>query len=151
LTGGTNGSIAITLAGKTVTGATGLAQDPTTCLLWAILKVSGQSGRELVTLNPATGVATSVGNTGLGTIGGCAAITFATDGTLYGVTGTGAIPSETLFTLDKTNATPTLVVGLGNGDDGETIAFNPDDGLIYHASGFNSQVFETVNPNSFWP
>ena len=44
-------------------GANGLAVNPADGTLWAILKLSGQSGRELVTLNPTTGVATSIGNT----------------------------------------------------------------------------------------
>ena len=37
-TGATVTAIPITLAGKTVDGGTGLAQDPTTGTLWAILK-----------------------------------------------------------------------------------------------------------------
>ena len=39
--------VPITLAGESVGGATGLAQDPTTCLLYAILKIGGsnRSGR----------------------------------------------------------------------------------------------------------
>ena len=46
----------------------------------------------------------------------------------------------------------TLVLELGDGDDGETIAFNPDDGLLYHASGLGNQnnaavgeIFETID------
>jgi len=42
---------------------------------------------------------------------------------------------------------------LGAGSDGETLAFNPDDGLLYHASGIGSQnqasngeIFETIDP-----
>jgi hypothetical protein len=51
---------------------------------------------------------------------------------------------------------------LGHGNDGEAIGFNPNDGLIYHASGndtggdgcapFNPsvcvEIFESVNPNN---
>jgi len=52
-----------------------------------------------------------------------------------------------LFTLSKTDATPTLVLTLGNGGDGEAIGYNPEDGLIYHASGLrNSNILETINP-----
>ena len=131
-----------------------MATDPTTNVLWALLKLSGQIGRELVTIDPTTGIATSIGDTGES----LAALAFLNDGTLYGVTGDqrsnpGAGTPETLFTLSKVDATPTLVVALGNGDDGETIAFNPDDGLLYHASGLGIQnesvfgeIFETIDP-----
>jgi hypothetical protein len=64
--------------------------------------------------------------------------------------------SGTLYTLDKTTAARTLVNTLGNGDDGEAIGFNPNDGLIYHASGNDTlgaepllQVFESINPANF--
>jgi len=71
---------------------------------------------------------------------------------LYGVSGDGSLPeetSETLFILDKTDASSTVVMKLGNGDDGEEIAFNPDDGLLYHASGRDSnRVFETIHPGT---
>jgi hypothetical protein len=54
---------------------------------------------------------------------------------LIGVTGDGASIPESLFLLNQTNASGIFVMGLGNGADGETIAFNPDDDLLYHASG----------------
>ena len=39
---------------------------------------------------------------------------------------------------------------LGNGNDGEAIANNPNDGLVYHASGLTAgnEFFETVDPNT---
>ena len=113
--------------------------------LWALLRLSGQTGRELVTIDPTTGVATNVGDTG----DRFAGIAFDSSGILYGVTGDGANTPETLFTLSTVDATATQVTSLGNGTDGEALAFNPDDGLFYHASGLNNNVFETVNPISF--
>ena len=41
-----------------------LATHPTTGELWALLKLAGQNGRELVIIDPGTGAATSVGDTG---------------------------------------------------------------------------------------
>ena len=151
-TGATVSSIAITLAGRTVGWANGLAKHPQTGQLFAILSLlpdcsgSGPCARELVTIEPNSGVATDIGNTG----DAFAGLAFNAAGTLYGVTGDGAINlvPETLYTLNPVNATPTFVITLGNGDAGETIAFNPNDGLIYHASGLNSKVFETINPNT---
>ncbi len=151
-TGATVSSVTITLAGSTVGWANGLAKHPQTGQLFAVLSLlpdcsgSGPCARELVTIDPATGIATDVGNTG----DAFAGIAFNSSGTLYGVTGDGAmmLVPETLYTLNTANAAPTFVRTLGNGDAGETIAFDPDDGLIYHASGLNSKVFETINPNT---
>ena len=69
-------------------------------------------------------------------------------GTLYAVTGDGANSNpETLYTLNQTTGAPTLVRALGNGGDGETIAFNPDDGLLYHFSGDQGPtIFEKIDP-----
>lgn len=54
---------------------------------------------------------------------------------LVGVTSDDAVTPESLFRLDTTNASATFVMALGHGLDGETIAFNPANRLIYHASG----------------
>jgi hypothetical protein len=63
---------------------------------------------------------------------------------LIGVTGDGNVAApESLFLLDPTNASAMFVMALGNGADGETIAFDPDDGLLYHASG-------VMNGDRFW-
>ena len=66
---------------------------------------------------------------------------------LYAVTGDGGSPSESLFTLDQINAAENFVLSLGNGTDGETIGYNPTDGLIYHASGHTGSdvIFESIN------
>ena len=79
----------------------------------------------------------------------------ADDGTLFAVSGDGGAVPEWLYTLDLTNASGTLVIELGDGDDGETLGFNPDDGLLYHASGLGQQnnanvgeIFETVGPDT---
>jgi len=66
---------------------------------------------------------------------------------LIGVTGDGASTPEALFLLDQTNASAIFVMALGNGADGETIAFNPDDELLYHASGLSEgdRFWESVD------
>ncbi len=130
----TNSSVAITLAGETVEGGTGLAVNPFTNELYGLLRLDGVDYRELVRIDPLTGVATSIGNTG----DFFAGLAFDAAGTLYGVTGDGADTPETLFTFSLADATATLFLALGNGDDGEAIAFNPLDGLMYHASGHDS-------------
>lgn len=65
---------------------------------------------------------------------------------LFGITGDGGAPSETMFTIDKTTAAATFFLTLGAGADGETIGFNSADGRMYHASGrLGNQVWESIN------
>ena len=91
-------------------------------------------------IDPDTGLATSVGNTG----DRFAAMAFAANGILYGVTGNGGSRPETLFSLSTTDATPTLLTALGGGGAGESLAFNPANGLLYRMSGSN--VFQSIDP-----
>ncbi|MBV1878796.1 MAG: hypothetical protein KUG79_14235 [Pseudomonadales bacterium] len=144
-TGADINSIDLSLAGSIIRGGNGLAVDPTTGIMYAILKLQGQSTRELVTIDPVTGIATSIGDTGLKIAG----LTFDASGQLFGVTGDGATPAETLFKLNKTNASTSLFLTLGAGEDGEAIAYNPTDGLIYHSSGPDVNnlglVFESID------
>jgi hypothetical protein len=160
-TGETISSVPITLAGRIVSSGNGLATHPITGKLFALLALAGQPGRQLVTINPATGVATSIGNTG----DQFAGLAFNSNGILFAVVGdkknqpVGGLPAETLFSLNTSNATPTQMLVLGGGNDGEAIGFNPNDGLIYHASGNDTggngcqpvtsicmEIFESVNP-----
>jgi hypothetical protein len=82
-TGSTISSVAITLAGRGVSFGNGLATHPVTGELFALLKLDGQTGRQLVTINPTTGVATSIGHTG----DQFAALAFNSSGTLFAVVG----------------------------------------------------------------
>lgn len=141
-------SVTITLAGETVLGATGLATQPGTNTLFALIRnQTGQTPRILATLDPATGVATAIGSTG----DAFAGLAFACDGTLYGVTGDGGTVPETLFEINPATGAATQVLALGNGTDGETIALDPVDGLMYHASGHSGDdevFFESINLSS---
>ncbi len=69
---------------------------------------------------------------------------------LFGVTGDRAPDNpESFFSVSPTDASTTLIQALGNGTDGESIAFNPADGLMYHWSGFSRRfdiiIMETIN------
>lgn len=161
-TGATIASVAITVATgsppPTVRGVTGLAANPTTSKLYALLEfnalVSGSpQTRTLATIDPNTGVATLIGSA---LTRSYADITFSPGGTLYGITGDGSTNPSTLFIIDKSTAATTTVAVLGRGDDGEAIAFNSDNNLIYHMSGKNesgailspTMVLETIDPAS---
>lgn len=151
-TGATLQTTPITLGGITLDGCTGLAKDPTSGVCWMLLKeeTSPSEPRLLVKINPQTGVAKFIGDTGGPDDEFFASIAFDSEGTLYGVTGDGSTTSETLYTLSTEDGSPTFVQTLGNGNDGETLAFNPTDGLMYHTSGIAAppdptNVFESIN------
>jgi hypothetical protein len=139
----TIGSVVINYPAGTVLGGTGLATNPVTGELYALLRIMGQTGRELVTIDPDTGATVDIGNTGAQ----FASLAFDATGTLYGVTGEGGAAPETLFTISTTDATSSPVLPLGNGGDGEALGFNPVDGFLYHASGHTGAdvFFERIN------
>lgn len=133
----------IPITGSTGNGATALTADPNTGELFAILKAgSGHPGpRVLATIDPNTGIATIIGTVSKG----FAELAIDSSGTLFAVSGNGASPPETLFTLDRSTAAATLVCALGNGNDGETIAYNRNDGQLYHGSGIGTnRIFEVI-------
>ncbi len=134
------------LAGFTVTGINGLTRNPANGLYYAIVKVSGapNNNRKLCTYNPAVDSLYEVGNLG----SNFSSITFSPSGQLFGVTGDGATPPETLYDIDPTNANTTLLTALGNGADGEVICYNPDDNMLYHWSGNSTVVFEKILPTA---
>jgi hypothetical protein len=134
--------VQVTLPGFTVTNSLSLVAQPGTGTLFAILQTQGAGpfARRLVTINPATGVATDIGNMG----DAFSYLAFRSNGTLIGVTGDGANTPETLFTINTSTAQPTLMFALGNGADGEVIAFHSN-GLLYHSSGNTVAEFESVN------
>jgi parallel beta-helix repeat protein len=145
--GSTTNEVAISFSEAEISGGTGLAFDSTTGTLWGILKIQEQKERELVTINPSTGVATSIGNLG----DRFAGIAFNSEGVLFGITGDGASVSETLYTIDKSDASLNLICELGRGNDGEAIAIDDSD-VLYHASGLGrpniSEIFEKItNPS----
>jgi hypothetical protein len=90
-------------------------------------------------VDPVTGVVTAAGPLPFA----CANLAFVPEPGLGGVTGDGGASSESLFEIDPFDASASFRMALGNGNDGETIAANPDDGQLYHASG-------TSNGQRFW-
>lgn len=145
-TGAITGGQVVTVPGRTITGLQGLAQDPTSGLVYAIARATAVPGRLLITLNVSTGAGVEIGNLG----DNFSSITFRGDGQMFGVTGDGATVPETLYLINKTTAATTLATALGNGSDGEVIAFNPSDGLIYHWSGGGTPVFESILATAPW-
>ncbi|MBN1476523.1 DUF11 domain-containing protein [Candidatus Sumerlaeota bacterium] len=139
-------STPITLPGLEISGGTGLATHPQTGDLWALLTLDSTASRELVTIDPVTGLATSIGSTG----DRFSSIDFDFDGTLYAVSGNGAdnVTPEALYTLSTVDATSTYLTDGISGGGSQNIAYNPDDRLMYHTAGFGvpnvSELFETI-------
>lgn len=130
----------VVVPGRTVTGLNALTRDPVTGTLYAVAKANGVAGRLLITLNVASGAGAEIGNLG----DNFSSLAFRGDGQLFGVTGDGATVPETLYLIDKSDATKALATPLGNGADGEVIAYNPNDNSFYHWSGNSQIVFERV-------
>jgi hypothetical protein len=134
--------------GSTVDFGSGLAVNPVTNEMYAAVLIIGQpdSLRTLIRINlgaePGTGNATVIGTL----TQAIAAMTFTDNGVLYGVSGERSDTPETLFRIDTDDASLSFVRTLGNGTDGESIAFNPDDGFMYHMSGRGTGlIFERIN------
>jgi hypothetical protein len=135
-TAATVDQVTLSVPGASIQGCNGLATHPQTQELYGILRLAGEpSTRVLATINTETGVSSVVGELSTGFAG----IAFDCDAQLYGITGDGGNPSETMFKLDSGNADETFFMTLGMGDDGETLGFNPTNGLMYHASGHSGE------------
>lgn len=136
--------VAPSTPGFTITGMTGMAVDPTTGITYVIMKLSGVTGRVLGTMSLPSGVCTQVGNLGTN----FASITFDKTGQLWGATGNGGTPSETLFKIDKATGVTTLQYAMGSGLDGEILLYNKLDDMMYHWSGNGTVVYESWPVNS---
>lgn len=90
-------------------------------------------GRYLVRVNPVGGKVSLIGQTS----DEIASLAMHPNGTLYGVSGENGTDNETLFTIDTNDGSLTMILALGNGDDGEALGFHPN-GTLFHASGHDS-------------
>lgn len=127
-----------TIAEGPISGAVSFSEDPTDRRLYAVVKLA--TGRTLAHFDPSAKTYTAIAPLAHR----FASIAFDSAGQLFGVTGNGSGPMpETLYSLDKATGEATLLRFLGAGADGEVIAFNPEDGLLYHWSGGTS-FFEAI-------
>ncbi len=135
----------INLPGYTLDRANGLARQPGTGRLFAIVGEDSNT-RFLVTIDPATADATLIGLLS----DRFAALAFRSDGALLAATGFGADIPKSLYTLDIATAQATFLRAMPNGDGGgQALAIAPD-AYLYHAAGYRdgSQYFERMDPYS---
>jgi len=137
----------LTLSGFTVAGATSVTWNSDNVMFYAIVRTTGPADRRLVTVVPSTGVCTDIGSLG----DGFSSLTYSsTTGILYGMTGSGATNPERLYNINIATGIPTFLAGpFSLGLDGEVIAYNYDDGFIYHWSGNATANMEKINTTTF--
>lgn len=134
---------AVPLVGASQHGLTGLAIHPTTGTIYAT-NGAANPVRTLVTIDPATGVLTTIGSLGVP----ISDLSFDGGGTLYGIEGNRAGGTGNLHVIDILNATTSVVASHG-GTTAGGIAVNPIDGLIYRIyldSGTNTLV--SIDPGA---
>ena len=126
-----------------MTSAQGLAAQPSNGQLFVILTLSGVSNRSLATVNPTTGIATVIGNTG----DYVNSLAFDAAGNLYGTTGQEGNLYVALVRINTSTAVLTYVYTLDRETSGLTLAFNSTDGLFYFGAGDapGSMYFEKFN------
>ncbi len=130
--GGTLATIAMTTPGDTILRGYGLAVDPVSGELYAVLETSSIS-RALATVDPATGVATIKGDLDDSSVSGTEdfrGISFNAAGVLTGVRNDGK-----LYTINKTNANITAAGSVGTTSGTEGLGYNPVDDRTYQVSG----------------
>ncbi|HMQ68928.1 MAG TPA: T9SS type A sorting domain-containing protein [Ignavibacteria bacterium] len=141
-------SSTVTLQGFTVRGVNAVTWNSDDLLFYAIVKVDPNPSRRLVRINPATGVCTDIGPLA----GNFSSLTYnSTSGILYAIGGAGSgVYAERIYSLNINTAAETFLGGpYSVGSDGEVIAFNYDDGYIYHWSGNVTANMEKINASTF--
>lgn len=153
-----------------IEGGRGLAVDPTTGEMWAILRLGSINQYKqgygpwyaLARVNPYNGVAVAVGNPLTNPLSELF-IDLAVDNEslIYGVTDNYQQTMvkivdtiHALYEIDAVDTSDTFLIQFPEPHEtylspGEAIAFNPDDGLMYHASGSINgrayRLFESLN------
>ncbi len=113
------------IANDSVLGINGLATDPTDGSIYAVVRLRDNVNRrmrDLVTVDVNALVTTRIGTL---SEEGVASLAFYPDGTLYAATGDGGTHPESLWSVDKTDASMKLIVPMGEGNTGEAIVCVP--------------------------
>jgi autotransporter-associated beta strand protein len=136
-TGAEISSVDVMFNGNSISRGNGMATDPTSNTLFAVISpINSSSPRELVTIDPATGIATSVGNLG----GKLSGLAFDNSGQLYGVSGSSSHTDFSLYSIDKTNAEISFVQKIFDEGGGIAIGFDSNSGDFYVATGSHEGV-----------
>lgn len=127
------------VANAGIEGFSGMCQDPVSGDVYVIAHEDVSSNRHLGTIDLFTGDVTSVGILNMTSASMC----FDGAGTLYINEGQG---SANLYTVSTTDATETLFHTWATSDnDGEALAVNTTDGLLYRYGGGSDGVFMSLD------
>jgi len=146
--GATLTSVPLSLStGEALRGGVGLATQPGTNQLWALLVVSSEENtfRRLVTIDPITGLATQIAKLS----GRFMDMMFDTGGTLYAIADNRPVPGGSpilparIYSVDQTTGSSTefldvsggAVAGLPDFRESETIGGGLSSNRLYHLSG----------------
>jgi hypothetical protein len=139
-TGAESNELTVSLNDDQVGGCTGMALDPISGDVFVLAKVG--SSIILATIDLSTGDLTQRASF----TEKFAGIAFDDAGVLYGITGDGSNTPETLYSINPNTGAITMTAQPGIGSDGEAIAFNPSNGLLYRYGGSN--VFQSIDPGT---
>jgi hypothetical protein len=141
---------AVTIGGNAAQ-ISGISYNPTDGKIYGTTSasVSFASPNTLVTINPTSGAATTIGSYSGASFQG---ISFSASGVLYGFSKSGT-PAEALYTINTSNGNTTLVGGTGIAfsSSGNGLAVSPTN-VIYHAPGgasgqTNAKLFTLSSAN----
>lgn len=143
LTGNEGSAAPVIITGFSVDELTASAVHSITGEMFVVADVLEDVFHRLVRFDPRTGVATDIGSLGELITG----LAFDSAGTLYGVTSDNVNGnSDTIFTINTSTAVATIFMALPGPDGfGDTIAYNSDDGDLYHWGGENTVSFHAID------
>lgn len=130
----------VLIGGTTPVVITGLAFQPGTGILFGVTGSEFSPSRVLVTINPLTAQAVSIGIVGTVRFENASDLSFAADGTLFGWTVRGG----PLMTIDPNTAARTVIGSSLNGTQSNGLAFTPN-GTLYLAGPNAPGDLYTVN------
>lgn len=138
VTGVETNALPVTIDDVQVDGCTGMALHPSSGDVYVVAKAG--STFHLATLDVSTGILSTITTMSEKFAG----LVFDNEGTLYGITGDGSNTPETIYAIDTATGALTLVAQPGTGDDGEALAYNTDNGMLYRYGGDN--IFQRIDP-----
>jgi hypothetical protein len=140
--GVTLGKLTLTSGSLSLCGTSGLARNPVTRILYAIVSVTGGPNRYLVSVNETTGAVTTIATM----TGGIQALAFTDTGKCFTTIKTA--PSNTyLAELNISTGATTNRGAIGAWCPGG-LAFNASDGLLYYYNSCDPTNYKTISPSS---
>ena len=135
------------VVGESIGGFNGLTINPLSGIIYAIFftELNGPGLRYLAVIDFDEGTATPIASLS----DKVASLTCDNMGNLYGITGDGGANPNRLYKINLTDAALTQIADLSMvpDDDGEAIAFNSSDGMLYRLAG--GEFFYKINLETF--